>query len=66
MAAPKSDQPASCPPHYWMIDRDAEGERWECRLCATVKRPVARRAAYWGERACTWSREERFLAGIIE
>jgi len=54
----------SCPPHYWIISHDPTGERWDCQSCATVKRPVQPRFVNWGERACTWSREERYLAGL--
>jgi len=57
---------AACPPHYWIIDQDQRGERWECRQCAKVKRPTPARFVNWGERGCTWSREEQFLAGITE
>ena len=60
------EKPASCPPHYWLIDRDDDGERWDCRFCNALKRPAPARSAPWGERACTWTREERILAGIAE
>jgi hypothetical protein len=55
---------ATCPPHYWQISHDAEGERWDCNQCPAVKRPTPPRFINWGERACTWSREERILAGL--
>jgi len=57
---------AACPPHYWQISQDGEGERWDCRNCATLKRPVQPRFVTWGDRACTWTREERILAGMAE
>jgi hypothetical protein len=66
MATRKGERPTGCPPHYWMVGRDAAGERWECRHCRAEKRPPPSRLPSWGERACTWSREERFLAGIAE
>lgn len=55
---------AGCPPHYWIISQDSKGERWDCQSCAAIKRPVPPRFIAWGERACTWSREERYLAGL--
>jgi hypothetical protein len=60
-----SDAATLCPPHYWQISQDAEGERWDCSQCAAVKRPTPPpRFLNWGERGCTWSREERILAGL--
>jgi len=61
-----SEPDAACPPHYWVICQDAEGERWDCRNCAATKRPVQPRFITWGDRACTWTREERILAGMAE
>lgn len=49
-----------------MIDRDEAGERWQCRNCAEVKRPTPARLMTWGERGSTWTREERYLAGITD
>ena len=59
-------QPTSCPPHYWIISRDSDGERWDCRACATLKRPTPARFVPWGERGSTWTTEERYLAGIAD
>jgi hypothetical protein len=64
--ASRAADSASCPPHYWLISQDDRGERWDCHNCANTKRPPQTRATHWGERACTWSREERILAGITE
>jgi hypothetical protein len=64
VAKPSRDAAACCPPHYWHISHDAEGERWDCSQCAAVKRPTPPRFINWGERACTWSREERILGGL--
>jgi hypothetical protein len=55
---------ATCPPHYWIISREADRERWDCRSCAATKTPAAPRFVTWGERSCTWTREERILAGV--
>jgi hypothetical protein len=49
-----------------MISQDGDGERWDCRTCATLKRPAPLRFVPWGERTCTWTSEERFLAGIAD
>jgi hypothetical protein len=61
-----ADQPTACPPHYWLISRDGDGERWDCRTCGTLNRPKPTRFVPWGERTCTWTREERLLAGIAD
>lgn len=62
--ARSSRRAGDCPPHYWNIGMDGEGERWDCRQCGAVNRPTPPRFTAWGERACTWSREERILAGL--
>ncbi len=66
MSERNTTEPGGCPPHYWLIARDADGERWDCRFCGALKRPKPSRTAPWGERSCTWTREERILAGIGE
>lgn len=64
-AADDASRPAGrCPPHYWNIVTDDRGERWDCRQCGAVNRPTPPRFINWGERGCTWSREERILAGL--
>lgn len=66
MANGNLEQRAGCPPHYWLISRDGDGERWDCRTCGALRRPAPARCVPWGERACTWTREERILAGIAD
>lgn len=66
MSDQNEDLPTGCPPHYWLISRDGDGERWDCRSCGAQKRPKPARFSPWGERSCTWTREERILADIPE
>ena len=63
-AGESSRRAKACPPHYWNIVVDDGGERWDCRQCGAVNRPTPPRFINWGERGCTWSREERILAGL--
>jgi hypothetical protein len=63
-AGGSSRRAKGCPPHYWNIAVDDDGERWDCRQCGAVNRPTPPRFISWGERGCTWSREERILAGL--
>ena len=55
-----------CPPHYWLISKDGDGERWDCHFCGTLKRPTPAKFVPWGKRTCTWTREERLLANIAD